>query len=375
MSEPFYVQRRLKELKHLIAGELEFDHEGAMGKTLIDFLDELTAMLAAQAGSREAEAYDFIMRALGYIGWLKSEQAFDARGYVNPFKPLPKPAAVPVLSGKPSWDWPVIYDPPTASKGGAFNADFRQYSALKMFGYAVGNKGRDEGWIQRKRQQFLSDFMEMSLPPIVAKTFGDQYGEPMSTTRLRKVANVIASNASNFARRRDPSYDLAIGDWEADLSFLEREHYHGNGLKFEPWPKVEWDKASIVQGRPKIESSTDKQRRALAKFRAQSLGGSWDLRELLVLIPLITGRDKECAIHLAAVEGIKHAEKFGDCLRVAELVRITPARLHGRLQAWLRNHSPVEFQLSRKGFKAHIAKSADGHARPFLIDRARITPI
>jgi hypothetical protein len=69
----------------------------------------------------------------------------------------------------------------------------------------------------------------------------------MSAERLRKIANVIASNASNAYRKGPAPLTEAIGDWESDLSFLKRKYYVGARLAFE-WPSVQkgigTDKAS-----------------------------------------------------------------------------------------------------------------------------------
>ncbi|WP_157935829.1 hypothetical protein [Paracoccus zhejiangensis] len=102
-----------------------------------------------------------------------------------------------------------------------------------MFGYTVG---KTDGWRPTERRRFLSNFIELQLPSIVEDTFGDEYGAPMTAQRLRKVANVIASNASNFYRNDPRRYENAISDWEDDLSFLKKEYYERAGMKFQPWP-------------------------------------------------------------------------------------------------------------------------------------------
>lgn len=129
------------------------------------------------------------------------------------------------------WIWPVVNQ--NLGEQGAFGGTFREVSALKMFGYTVG---ATNGWEEERRQHFLSDFMEMELPAEVYEEFGDEYGGPLSATRLRKVANVIASNCSNFYRRDPIRYRQACQDWEDDLEFLRLKYYEGAGLMFEPWP-------------------------------------------------------------------------------------------------------------------------------------------
>ncbi len=67
-------------------------------------------------------------------------------------------------------------------------------------------------------------------------TFDGEYGDPMTTTRLQKVANVIASNASNFLKNDPKRYHVAINEWEDDLEYLKEKYYEGAELKFHPWP-------------------------------------------------------------------------------------------------------------------------------------------
>ncbi len=241
-TEPFYVQRRLKELKKAIA-EARSYFEDDIEREIISFLDDLAKNLASRAGEDDDQAHALIVRSMGTIAQHYSEDAYDFWGVPNPFPPpkaAPVPSSHPASASPVEWMWPVVNEPLAGTKDGPFSgSEFRKYSAMKMFGYTVGQKGRDEGWTVSKRHQFLRDFMEMKLPAIVKKTFGDEYGAPISATRLRKVANIIASMATLRLRSNPRGFEMAIADWEADLAFLEQKYYHGKGLKFHPWPEVE----------------------------------------------------------------------------------------------------------------------------------------
>lgn len=234
MSDLFFARKRLKSLRQDMGDAIELEHDGWLHDNVTGFLEDLAKDLASRFSDDPEEAYYFIIRCMGSLAETEADDAYEPYGFSNPFAP---PVAVSTPT-KPVWPYPEV-SAPSGAKGGIFDGDPRDFSALKMFGYTVGKKGRNQGWTEQKRRKFLSDFMEMALPPSVRKHFGDEYGEPLSTTRLRKVANVIASNASNFARRQDPAFDQAIDDWEADLAFLEDKYYHGKGLKFRPWPEVE----------------------------------------------------------------------------------------------------------------------------------------
>ncbi|KIC46623.1 hypothetical protein RA28_02235 [Ruegeria sp. ANG-S4] len=131
-----------------------------------------------------------------------------------------------------TWEWPVINLAPP--KGSGLNGGtFRDFSALKMFDYTAG---KTNGWPKSKRERFLNDFLRLELPEAVTQLFGNEYGSPMSTTRLRKIANLIASNCQLRIRNDAVRYRYAISDWESDLQFLKRTFYEGEGLKFVPWP-------------------------------------------------------------------------------------------------------------------------------------------
>jgi hypothetical protein len=233
MSDLFFARKRLKSLRSDMGDAVEMSHDGWLHDNVMAFLDDLAKDLAARFTDDPEEAYHFIIRCMGAMAEAEADEAYEPYGFKNPFAP---PGAT-IVEPTTAWPWPVVSlpDKPTS---GSIAGDFNPFSALKMFGYTVGQKGRNQGWTDSKRQKFLSDFMEMPLPPAVRTHFGDEYGAPTSTTRLRKVANVIASNASNFARRGTPAYDQAIADWEADLAFLKATYYEGKGLKFHPWPEV-----------------------------------------------------------------------------------------------------------------------------------------
>lgn len=131
---------------------------------------------------------------------------------------------------KKEWKWPVVNESP-GQRGGA--GEYREFSALKLFGYTVG---KTAGWPEHQRRVFLADFMRHDLPPIVEELFPGEYGRPMSAHRLRKVATHIASVCSSASKRDALSNAHAIIDWHADLAFLKSEFYEREGLKFQPWP-------------------------------------------------------------------------------------------------------------------------------------------
>src|SRR3546814_7811853 len=66
---------------------------------------------------------------------------------------------------------------------------------------------------------------------------------------------------------------------------------------------------------------SEKQRQLLAKYKAPGGGGKWKLPNLLQLIAILKGHEKDEVAHLAAMMILEKAEKHGDCSHAAELDR------------------------------------------------------
>lgn len=238
MSDPhrFYARTRMTEARLFMRRTTVFEGSVAAQEVITSLIEDLCEDLASHAHGREEEAFDHLIRCLAKVVEDNSKTGFvglDGLDGADPFG-LDEPAALLDDRARPMWKWPVIHH--GESSGTAhLDGDFRQFSALKMFGYTVG---KTAGWAQDRRERFLSDFMDMALPSIVEAQFGAEYGSPSSTERLRKLAYLIATNASNFVRNDPARYAAAIDDWEADLAFLKRKYYHGQGLAFQPWPST-----------------------------------------------------------------------------------------------------------------------------------------
>lgn len=117
------------------------------------------------------------------------------------------------------------------------------------------------------------------------------------------------------------------------------------------------------------------QHRALQRFRNEGLDSAWKLSELLALVPLIEGKAKDRALHMASVMVIEHAERCGDCTGAATLASSLVGPKRQRLIAWFWKHSPIRVDLSRKRGKALIFKPFEGERRPFSIAAAKKDPI
>jgi hypothetical protein len=105
---------------------------------------------------------------------------------------------------------------------------------LRFMGYRVG---RTDGVRSETRRSILSEVFSGTLPPFESPEYLDQWGDPETANRLKKLAECIAAFARNAKRRKDHAMDDAVRDWEADLKFLYDRFYVGH-FRF-AWPTLQ----------------------------------------------------------------------------------------------------------------------------------------
>lgn len=101
---------------------------------------------------------------------------------------------------------------------------------LRNCGYKVGLNGLPE----KKRRQILDDIFLRALPVIPNVCYLNEWGDPSTAKRLRKLAESIAAFTRNAKRQNKSSFSKAIQDWEADLAYLKQTYYDGH-FSFQ-WP-------------------------------------------------------------------------------------------------------------------------------------------
>ncbi|MEN2747141.1 hypothetical protein [Sphingomonas sp. T9W2] len=122
-------------------------------------------------------------------------------------------------------------------------------------------------------------------------------------------------------------------------------------------------------------SLTPLQFRALLKHKGSGLSGKWKLTELLALVPFLVGREFDRAVHATAIAVLEAAALHGDCSAAVNLARLLPKPKRKRFDRWLRIHSPISLDLTRRERKAFIVKARDGSHHPYCLDLARVTAI
>lgn len=126
------------------------------------------------------------------------------------------------------FEWPSTKAAPGT---GSFGSMEHAEGILGYLGYHVGKTGESS---PVRRQSLLSRVFEGSLPPINGPEYMEEWGKPDTPSRLRKMAESIASAVKSAKRRSHADYSVAIDHWEQDLQFLYDRYYVGR-FKFH-WP-------------------------------------------------------------------------------------------------------------------------------------------
>ncbi len=108
--------------------------------------------------------------------------------------------------------------------GDAF-ADFErpEMGMLAALGYRVGQM---EGRPPRVRREILKHVLEGELPMVHSASYTDEWGEPQSFKRYRKVVRFLQNNIES--NQKKPNMKLAVKHWSEDLVWVEQYHSHPN---------------------------------------------------------------------------------------------------------------------------------------------------
>ncbi|MBB3020406.1 hypothetical protein FHR70_003487 [Microvirga lupini] len=126
--------------------------------------------------------------------------------------------------------------PSTDAKAGRHSIDTKGWlpeGMLQAMGYKVG---KTEGLAFGQRKMILAEIFKGQLPPLFPRRYLDEWDAPGTATRLRKLAETVASLTRNAKRRRDARMETAIQHWEQDLRFLYEKFYVGT-FRF-AWPET-----------------------------------------------------------------------------------------------------------------------------------------
>lgn len=105
-------------------------------------------------------------------------------------------------------------------------------SPLRMMGYCVGVMGLDAS----HRQAILTTAFKEPIPYAGDADYMEQWGEPNSGKRLKRIAEQLFRNIA--AHRNRAGHDVAVAEWLDDLRWLETTFYRG-AYSFD------WSQASV----------------------------------------------------------------------------------------------------------------------------------
>jgi hypothetical protein len=177
--------------------------------------------------------YSKIFSDLGFDADSDPYRAFvlDAKKWLGA-RPEPGPTPRDEEVAELDWPWPITEPGESAGTGGVDRWHHQDHSGLWICGYRVGGDGLQP----LERTRLLNHFFRNPLPKAVERHCGNDYGDPGSEERLRRMANVIARNCRNFKRLSRERYADAIEDWEKDLAYLKRAYYRAGSF---PWPSLD----------------------------------------------------------------------------------------------------------------------------------------
>jgi len=117
--------------------------------------------------------------------------------------------------------WPSTDAEPTTNETPIF-IDAPSTGLLGYLGYRVGVTGLNP----EERCGLLDTVYSHLLPQLNSIEYMNEWADPRTAQRLRKMAHSIAAFVCNAKRRRDPPQQ-AISDWEDDLQYLYTKYYRG----------------------------------------------------------------------------------------------------------------------------------------------------
>lgn len=130
-------------------------------------------------------------------------------------------------------EWPEEAE---LSESAALSANHFAHSTglLTFMGYHVG---QGSPLLPPRRREILQYILLGRLPNVNDRLYMQEWGEPGTDHRLRKLANTLATLARNARRRRSESWHQAIYEWEEDLRFIKQTYYDTHARDWR-WPET-----------------------------------------------------------------------------------------------------------------------------------------
>lgn len=94
-----------------------------------------------------------------------------------------------------------------------------EFSPLTCFGYRVG---KSQGIPTNRRHEIIYYTWHANLPDIIPSDYAREWGRPGTYYRYQKIIGHLTRLARQRAGRAN--YEIAVGEWEADILWLEETH-------------------------------------------------------------------------------------------------------------------------------------------------------
>jgi len=101
--------------------------------------------------------------------------------------------------------------------------DWDKTGLLSAAGYETGANGLDE----KSRRDILDAVYTQEIPANFKMTDLKKWGKPKTGTRLKKLADCLASFTRNEKRNYTGDYSVSISERETDLKYLKKKYYNG----------------------------------------------------------------------------------------------------------------------------------------------------
>jgi|ERR1041384_2239394 hypothetical protein len=130
-----------------------------------------------------------------------------------------------------SFPWPDTAIVPSSVALGEDQFDYLD-GLLSFLGYRVGQRGA----LRPERQHILDYVYNERVPRVNSLSYMEEWASPKTGARLKKTAETIASFARLAKRKHSADMDLAIHEWEEDLSYIKVKYYDGRYDRQFQWP-------------------------------------------------------------------------------------------------------------------------------------------
>jgi hypothetical protein len=131
-----------------------------------------------------------------------------------------------------AFKWPSTDAP--FGNGRVEQTEWPQVGVLSYVGYNVGINGQ----VRSGRQHILQRVFERDLPLVHSPQHMAQWDRTKSATRLKKIAESIASFCRNAKRKQRANMKRAIENYQDDLDWLKKSFYDGRFDGSFRWPNT-----------------------------------------------------------------------------------------------------------------------------------------